>query len=161
MNSPVAVFEPIYSSNSFWFYTGLIGSLVLWAALIAILSQKKSKMEYQRRMLLALLFFIAAITTTGMGLFSGWAMMRTGKVSIFADALQVGSRRYPFEQVVKIYTQEDKQTSPINPNVIKNSTELLFVELKEGQLLVLSSADYETSRIFGTLKTTLEAYRKK
>ena len=112
MNSPVAVFEPIYSSNSFWFYTGLIGSLVLWAALIAILSQKKSKMEYQRRMLLALLFFIAAITTTGMGLFSGWAMMRTGKVSIFADALQVGSRRYPFEQVVKIYTQEAASGRP-------------------------------------------------
>lgn len=159
--TPIAVFEPIYSSNSFWLYTGLVLSLLLWAGFAVVLTRKVDRSQYQRRMLLALLLFLAGITFSGMTLFSGWAVLRTGKVSIYADYLEQGSKRYTFDQIQQVYLQDDKQTSMINPNLVKKNTQLLFVELKAGKLLVLSSEDYETSRIFDTLRNAFEAYRGK
>ena len=157
---PIAVFEPVYSSNSFWLYTGLVLSVLLWVGFAAVLAQKSNRSQYQRRMLLALLLFLAGITFSGMTLFSGWAVLRTGKVSIYADYMEHGSKRYGYDQIQQVYMQDDRQTSMINPNLVKKQSQLLFVELKAGKLIVFSSEDYETSRIFDALRNAFEAYRK-
>lgn len=161
MTDIVNTFEPVNSSNSGWFYIGLSLALILWGLLVWMLKEKRSGLDHKQRMLLSLLFFIGALTFSGMAFFSGWAMLKTGTVKIYADSLEIGRMEYSFEEIRKIYKQEDRQNSIVNPSVVKSSTELLFVELIDGKLLVLSSQDYQTTPLFNSLKTAFENYRKK
>lgn len=158
MSNLINTFEPVNSNNSDWFYIGLSLALILWGLLAWVLKNKRAGLDHKQRMLLSLLVFIAAITSSGMAFFSGWAMLKTGTVKIYADTLEIGSRQYPFDQIKRISREDDRQHSIVNPSVVKSSTELLFIELQNGKLLVLSSQDYQTSPLFNSLKTAFENY---
>lgn len=160
MENIIAKFEPIYSSNQTWLITGILSASLCWIGLAFLLSEKKIKLQYNQRMLLALLVFIGGITFSGMAFFSGWAMARTGTVTVYSNSFETGGEIYAYQQIRKIYKKDDKQTSPINPAFVQRNTELLFVELKSGKILVLSSKDYETNKIFNALQRAMDSYKK-
>lgn len=108
-------------------YTGLIGMLIGFLALIAL----------------------------GTGIFGWIALAKNTTFSIYEDRVVFGKRQIPFQNLRNAIIEESKETSWINPNITKKSVQLLFVTDYQGNTYVFSEENYPIKEIIAKLKAAV------
>ncbi len=152
MKELIKSYEPAQSEDQLYLWLGVIVGVAAFTAMGMVIRKKFSYEEQTKKWLIALLLFFLGLIAGGTALFSWLAYQRAGVVNIYADHLELGKRSIPFDRIKKIHIEKEKETSFVNPNIVQEEYELMFIEDTEGGLYVISEKSYPVREIMKELK---------
>jgi len=161
MTDLIKSYEPAHSEDQLYLWLGILVGLVAWGGVIFVIRKKFAYEEQNKKWLIALLLFILALLASGTALFSWLSQEKVGSVRIYADRLEIGKTEIDFERIKKINMQKEKETSFVNPNIVKEEYNLLFIEDLDGHLYVVSEQSYPVREIMNELRSAVEEWRNK
>ncbi len=151
MTEALYTFTPNHSSDQVTFWSSIAITVVAIFLTVRMLKRQEG-MDYNRRMLLAMLFFFGGIIAAGTAFFSGWSMYKQGTVYLYEDAVRIGEERFAFTDIRRMVVKEDKGQSFVNPQITTRTTRILLIELKNGHVFALSEEQYPLADLLGRLK---------
>jgi hypothetical protein len=154
MDIPLQSYQPVNQDYELvWmalgiFIIGAIGSVWLFR-------QKPAAGRNAYTGLIGMLIGFIAIISLGTGIFGWLAIAKNRTLHIYADRIEFGKRRIPFQNLENAVIEESKETSWINPNITKKSVQLLFLADNQGKTYVLSAENYPVKEIMAKLKAAV------
>jgi len=156
MEETIAIFEPLNSGGQVNFYLSLILSAGALIACIWILRKKGTRDTYNRRMLMAMLFFFVFLIGGSTAFYAGLNMNRTGTIRIEEHQLSSAQHTFPFEAITDARIITHKTPSLIDPSRATNTARLLVIENNKGKTIMLPEDNYEIEQILATLKKAMQ-----
>ena len=130
--------------------------LALAACYAFIKPIEQIKMESNRRKIVAMLVFFLAIIAMSTAFFSGWNILKTGKVALYENKIVIGQSAIPFTNIKNVIIETDRGTSLINPKINTRSIDILLIEEKSGAVHAISEEQYPVGEIMKKLKELTE-----
>ncbi len=161
MTDLIKTYEPAYSEDQLYLWLGIIVGVAAFVAMGLVIRKKFSYEEQTKKWLIALLLFILGLIAGGTAVFSWLSQQRVGVVHLYADRLTLGKKVIPFEEIKKINIEKEQETSFVNPNVVREEYELMFIEDTEGRLFVISEKSYPVRDILRDLRKAVEEWKEK
>lgn len=156
MSDPIAVFVPTISEDEAYLWGGLICAFLALGGMIYILLRKFEYHEEYKKWIIAMLLFFIFMMSAGTSVFSWMAYQRIKKLALYEDRMTIGTREILYEDIKQIKLEKTQEKSMLNPNIVKNSVQLLLIEELGGKVHVLSEENFPVQRILGTLNATLK-----
>lgn len=161
MENALYIFEPHNSAMTQTVWVAAIIALGSLAGMVVMLKKKAKGRQHYQNMLLAMLFFFAALISSGTAFFSWLKIRKTGPVSIYQDEVTTPYGSAAFSTIKDAYIHADNQPSLINPGKAVRTTKILVIEEKSGKAHVMSEEDYPIKEILPVLKDALDEWQKK
>lgn len=158
-NDILHTFEPD-SSDRLFLWLGLAVAVVAFYLTYHFLRQKKKGREHTKAALIAMLFFFTGLMAFGTAFFSGWSVLKQGKIVLQQEQMQIGQRDIPYTQINKIYFKQEKQASPFQ--AINNTSVISFlvVEEKGGRTHAISEEQFPIGEIRTRIEEIFAANKK-
>ena len=153
MEKPLYVFEPL----SHGFDTWLVGSLFLALASAAIYFwfQKKTKLDANRRAVVAMAAAFVGFVAFGTVVFRLYSSYRLQPVRLFNDRIETLYGVAQLRDVRDFYIKREFHYKPMQPNVITDSTRFFFILERNDKTHVLSEGDYPVDSILAKMNDVM------
>ena len=160
MNSEILFeFKPD-STDRLFLWLGIIIAAAAFGLTYYFLRQPKTGRAHTQAALVAMLFFFLGLLATGTAFFSGWSLLRQGKVVIQANQIQIGNAEIPYNEITRIYYKRDKQASIFQAVEGTTTITFLVVETKIGKTFALSEQQYPIGEIRSRIEEVTTANKE-
>ena len=160
MNSEILFeFRP-ESTDRLFLWLGIIIALGAFALTYYFLRKPRTGRAHTQAALVAMLFFFMGLLATGTAFFSGWSLLRQGKVVIQAEQLQIGNQTIAYTDIKRIFYKRDKQASIFQAVEGTTTINFLVVEEKGGRAHALSEQQYPIGEIRSRLEEVITAKKE-
>lgn len=146
------IFEPTQQPDVLIGWISLLLAVVGAGGLLFTLRRPVSREEYNRKMLIAMLFFFLAMISAGTAIFSWLSARRTGPVTVYADAIETPYGKAMFRDIQRAHIVVDQPVGLFKVDTRQGAVKMLVIEERSGQAHVLSEQSYDIQRIFGLLQ---------
>ncbi|MEL6655714.1 MAG: hypothetical protein AAFR36_04675 [Bacteroidota bacterium] len=160
MNSEILFEYSPESTDRLFLWLGILVALGAFALTYFFLSKKRTGRAHTQDVLVAMLFFFLGLLATGTAFFSGWSLLRQGKVVLQAEQLQIGNNTILYSDINKIYYKRDKQASVFQAVEGTTTINFLVVEAKGGRTYPLSEQQYPIGEIRSRLEEIFTAQKE-
>lgn len=147
------------AENQLTFYLALFISIGGLLGTVLLLRQKVERTKRNQNLLLAMLLFFVFMIAGGTAFFTWLTNKKLDPVLLYTDSIKTPYGLAKFEMINKINQYEDKQTSPLNPSIVKERTTILLIEEINGKTHALSAKNYEINKIYGELKRSMDEWK--
>lgn len=140
------------TTDHLYMWIGILIALAAFLLTYYFLRQPQKGREHTKAALIAMLFFFTGLMASGTAFFSGWSLLKQGKVILEQKQMQIGQSTIPYQQINKIYYKKDKQSSIFQ--AIEGSTTITFlvIEEKGGRTHALSEEQFPIGEIRSRLE---------
>lgn len=152
MEQPVFSFEPSNLDTDL-FIIALLAFLGGTAGAIVMFWKKNNRTAYTG--LTAMLLGMVALIAFATAIFSGWDILRTPAIHIYATKIKIGNQIIPFDQINNAVVENTNQTAALNPSILKESNSILLIELQNGKTYAFSSKNYSVREVMARLKQSI------
>lgn len=140
------------STDQLYLWLGIAVAIGAFFLTYYFLRKPNTGREHTKAALIAMLFFFAGLLATGTAFFSGWSLLKQGKVVLQQDQMQIGQSTIPYQNINKIYYKKDKQSSIFQGIEGTSTITFLVIEEKGAVIHALSEEQFP----IGEIRTRLE-----
>ncbi len=155
MDTPLATFEPAAGGMQSLSIAAFIVFLACSIGTVFLLRQKAGGHARGNNALMAMLLFFVGIISLGTFVFNTLAYQRVGTVIVFEDGIELGKHKIVFSDIENATIESTGQTSFINPDILKKTTQILLIYERNGKTHALSSEHYAVEEIMETMRAAL------
>lgn len=151
MGEIVSTYAPT-SNDQITLIISILIAIVGFYLTYRFLKRKVTREQHSRNVLIAMLFFFAALISTTVAFFSGWSLSKQGQVVLYENGMKIGGNELAYSSIKRMVVRNDQSSSFVNPQVTTRSSNILLIESKDGRTYALSSEHYPLGELYAKLK---------
>lgn len=155
----ITTFEASTNQDQFFIWISLAVILISAAAGAFLLLKKPANLNYNMRMLLAMLCFFSFIIAAGTLVFSFLTQQKLSPVVLYTNAIETPYGQASFENISDVYFEKNPRKTVFGASKDENYR-LLIIEEKGKKGHLLSEANYPINQIAGELKEAMRSWQK-
>lgn len=152
MGEIISTYAPTSNSDQITLIVCVLIAIIGFYLTYRFLKRKVTREQHNRNVLMAMLFFFAALISTTAAFFSGWSLSKQGQVVLYEEGMKIGRNELAYSSIKRMAVRNDQSSSFVNPQITTRSANILLIESKDGKTYALSSEYYPLGEVYAKLK---------